>query len=114
MLPATFAIVSSAPYSLPPASQVCCMRLSLESSGPSTSRTGEGPMPSRQTVMMQSRSGPRGAVAEHQVLELDHGDGGGAGGQGGVGEGVQLGAVEVVAEHCWPGSGPASRPSSSP
>jgi hypothetical protein len=57
MLPATLAMVSRAPYSLPPASQVCCMRLSLESSGPSTSRTGEGPMPSRQTVMMQSRSG---------------------------------------------------------
>ena len=34
-LPATMAMVSSAPYSLPPASQVCCMRLSLESSGPS-------------------------------------------------------------------------------
>ncbi len=33
------------------------MRLSLESRGPSTSRTGDGPIPARQVLTMQSRSG---------------------------------------------------------
>src|SRR3981081_2197000 len=49
-------MVSSAVKSLPPASHADCMRLSLLSSGPSTSPR-DGPTPARHCTRMQSRRG---------------------------------------------------------